>query len=99
MWLLVMLFLAIFSTAAWYMWSRGDEYRMDVLALISWGTVIMVFADHLMGYIEEGEFMEMSLDALVLGLTMAATALLIWLAVLLIRDPKGKIRKITVPRA
>ncbi len=92
MWLLVMLFLAIFSTMAWYMWDRGSEYRLDILSLISWGTVIMVFADHLMGYIEEGEFLDMSLDALVLGLFMASFALMIWLAVLLIKDPQGKIK-------
>ncbi len=93
MWFIVMLFMAIMSTLVWYIWDHGDEYRMDILVLISWGTTIMVFADHLMGYLEEGIFLDTSLNALILGIIMALVALLLWVIALLIKDPKGKIWK------
>jgi len=92
MWFIVMLFMAIFSTLAWYISDKSQEYKLSLLSLISWGTVIMVFADHLMGYIEDGEFLEISADALILGFVLAAVALLIWLVSLIVSDPKGKWR-------
>lgn len=93
MWLLTMLFMAVISTLLWYIWEKGDEYRVDILALVSWGTVIMVFADHLMGYIEEGVFLDTSANALMLGFLLPIFALLLWAIALIIEDPKGKIWK------
>ncbi len=97
MWLILMLFLSIFSTLAWYLWDDG-RYRTEVLALVSWGTTIMVFADHLMSYFTDGVFLEVSVDALLLGFVLVAFALLIWLGALLVSDPMGKIRKTRAPQ-
>ncbi len=85
--------MAVMSTLLWYIWEKGDEYRVDILALVSWGTVIMVFADHLMGYIEEGVFLDTSSNALLLGFLLATFALMLWAIALIIEDPKGKIWK------
>ncbi len=93
MWLLTMLFMAVISTLIWYIWENGDKYRVDILVLVSWGTVIMVFADHLMGYIEEGVFLDTSSNALLLGFLLAIFALLLWAIALIIKDPKEKIWK------
>ncbi len=98
MWLITMLILAIFSTVIWYIWDESKAYRLDVLVLTAWGTTIMVFADHLASYITEGEFMEISADALLLGVVLATLAMLIWVAALLISDPKGKLKRAMAPR-
>ena len=91
MWFVVMLFMAVLSTLIWYLWDRGDEYRVDILVLVCWETTIMVFRDHLMGYVEEGVFLNTSLNAFILGIVMAIVALLIWVIALIIKDSKGKI--------
>ncbi len=93
MWFIVMLFMAVISTLVWYIWENADEYKLDTLVLVSWGTTIMVFADHLMGYMEGSMFIDTSANALLLGIVLAITALLIWAVVLIIKDPKGKIWK------
>jgi hypothetical protein len=54
----------------------------------------MVFIDHVMGYlIEGGEFLELTLDATVLGFAMLTAALVVWEIILLLKDPKGVLYK------
>ena len=49
----------------------------------------MWLVDHIMAYISNGgEFFEINLDATMLGISVIVVALLIWLFVLLISDPK-----------
>ena len=55
----------------------------------------MWFVDHVMAYlIEGGEFIEMNLDATLLGISVITLALLVWVIVLLVTDPKGVIKGI-----
>ena len=45
-------------------------------------------------FIEGGNFFEINLDATLLGLSVITLALLIWIVVLLITDPKGVIKRV-----
>ncbi len=96
MWLIASFIAAVIATILWYA-SDENRYRLDVLALIFWGTAVMVFVDHLMGFFTEGEFFDMSADALVLGIVMVFFGVFIWEIWLLFRDPKGKIFGVRVP--
>jgi hypothetical protein len=54
----------------------------------------MVFVDHVMGYLMEGrEFLELTLDATVLGFAMLTAALVIWEIILILKDPKKVLYK------
>ncbi len=95
MWLLVLSYAAVFATLLWYRYADNDIYLFKYLALISWGASIMFFIDHVYGYLTEGggEFFEVSVDAILLGFTLLLFILVIWLFILLIRDPRGVLKK------
>lgn len=93
MWLIILSFAAAITTAIWYAFDNG-QYKLSSLCLILWGASIMVFVDHVMGYLEEGgDFIEMTANATLLGIVLLIFALIIWEIVLLWNDPKGKLRK------
>ena len=94
MWLVVMTLAAVIVTAIWYVNDRAREtYNIGILNLILWGTAIMVFVDHVMGYLAEGgEFIEATLDATLLSVILLITALIMWEIVLLVKDPKGVLK-------
>jgi hypothetical protein len=69
--------------------AEDDKYLLKILCLILWGVTIMVFIDHVMGFLREGgEFIEMTPEATVLGFALLTAALVIWDIVLLLKDPK-----------
>ncbi|MEM3066728.1 MAG: hypothetical protein QXI81_05300 [Nitrososphaerota archaeon] len=79
----------------WYSKAENDVYMLKLLSLMLWGATTMVFVDHVMGYLMEGgEFLEMSVEATVLGFVLLVCALTVWEIVLMIKDPKGILRKI-----
>ncbi len=54
----------------------------------------MVLVDHVMGYLMEGgEFLEMTVEATVLGVVLLIAALIVWEVVLLLKDPKQVLYK------
>ncbi len=89
MWLIILAFAAAIVTPLWYRMAEDDKYLLKVLCLILWGITIMVFVDHLMGFLREGgEFLELTPEATVLGFIMLIAALIIWEIVLILKDPK-----------
>ena len=93
MWLITTLIVAIFVTAIWYV--KPKIYKLDVLSLMLWGTSIMIFVDHILGY-EGGEFIELETDGLItsgtlLGIVMLIPIFILWEILLIIDKPKGKI--------
>ncbi|PCN50180.1 hypothetical protein B6U99_05795, partial [Candidatus Geothermarchaeota archaeon ex4572_27] len=57
-----------------------------------WGATILVLVDHVAGFLMEGgEFLEMTVDATVLGIVLVIAALTVWEVALILRDPKGVI--------
>lgn len=94
MWLLVLAFSSVLSTAIWYSQAENDRYMFKLLSLILWGATIMVFVDHTIGYLMEGgEFFELTIDATVLGLVLLIVGLGVWEIILLLKDPKDVLRR------
>ena len=95
--LLTTVFAAIISTIVWYLNTSRRELKLSVLCFTYWGASIMWFVDAVFEYIRlrEAFFTPAPADVLndlCLGLSAVALGLIIWLAVLLIHDPKRVIR-------
>lgn len=95
--LLLTAFAAVVCTAVWYKNAEKNELRIDVLCWMYWGASIMWFVDAIFEYAELGsefftpEASDMLNDSY-LGLSVIALGLVIWTAVLLIKDPKGVVK-------
>jgi hypothetical protein len=93
MWLILTALAAIITTIVWYAKGPEDKYKLGLLSWAFWGATLMWLVDHIVAYaIEGGEFFEVNQDATMLGVSVIIVALLIWLIVLLISDPKGTLR-------
>lgn len=92
--LLITLFAAIISTLVWYLNTMARDLKIGTLVLMYWGAVLMWSVDVIAGYMElRAEYFhpaaaDMLNDAF-LGVTVVAVGLLIWLVILLRKDPKG----------
>ena len=96
--LLISVFAAVISTIVWYLCPRRKELKLGILCSMFWGASIMWLVDAITEYIELGaeyftpEAADMLNDAF-LGLSVIALAMVIWIVVLLIKDPEGIVRK------
>lgn len=94
--LLITVFAAVIATVKWY--NQGEnKMNLAVLCFLYWGASIMWLVDALFEYAElRAEYFtpapaDMLNDAF-LGLAVVALGLVIWIIVVLIRDPKGTVR-------
>ena len=96
--LLITVFAAIISTVVWYTNKNARELSIGKLCLMYWGASLMWLVDAVVEYIELGAeeyFSPAASDMLndsFLGLSVAALGLIIWLIIVLAKDPKGVIR-------
>lgn len=95
--LLLTVFAAVIVTAIWYI--KNDRTLMlGVLCWMFWGASVMWLVDAVAEYTELGAemftpaFEDMINDAF-LGLAVIALALVIWIVILLIKDPRGTVRE------
>ena len=94
--LLICVFAAIFATAKWYQ-RKDDSLMLGVPCVLFWVASLMWLGDAIFGYMEDGaeyftpEAAEMLNDAY-LGLSVVALGLILWLIILLIKDPKGVVK-------
>ncbi len=95
--LLVTVFAAVISTVAWYKRAPESDLNLGLLCWMFWGASLMWLVDAIFEFAElkaayfTPEPADM-LNDLFLGLSVIALALVIWLVVLLIKDPKGAVR-------
>lgn len=82
---LALLALTILSGILWYEERGRNRYRLDILTLIAGGGTIMFLVDSIYRYVDEGVFLELSLDTLLLSLILVVSAILLWGAVLLLK--------------
>ncbi len=96
MWFVMITLAAVVATAIWYVNDKARlYYNLGFLSLALWGTAVMIFVDHVMGYLAEGgEFLEVTLDAMMLSIVLLITALIVWEIVLLLKDPKGLLKNL-----
>ena len=93
--LLTTVFAAVIATVLWY--KGKTDMKLGVLCWLFWGASLMWLVDAVVEYIELGaEFFTPALEDLIndfyLGLSVVALGLVIWLIVLLVKDPQGKVR-------
>lgn len=95
--LLLTVFAAVIATVKWY--TQNDRtLNLAPLLFMYWGASIMWFVDAVFEYAELGaEYFtpspaEMLNDAF-LGLSVVAFGLVVWLMILLIKDPKGTVKE------
>ena len=96
--LLTTVFAAVICTVIWYKKAPDTSMQLGTLCLMYWGASIMWFVDAIVEYSEIGaEFFAQDaadmLNDLYLGLSVTALGLIIWLIILLIKDPRGVVKK------
>lgn len=96
--LLISVFAAVISTVVWYKNAPDDKFKVNILCFMFWGASLMWLGDAIFEYAELGaeyftpEPLDMLNDAF-LGLSVVALALVIWVVILLIKDPKGAVKE------
>ncbi len=96
--LLITVFAAVFCTVLWYKNAPRDTYRISTLCFMFWGASLMWLVDAVYEYAKLGaEYFtpapEDMVNDLFLGLCVIALALVIWLVILLVKDPRGVLKK------
>ena len=95
--LLVSVFAAVVCTVLWYRSAPENEMRLDVLCWLFWGASLMWTCDAIFEYAElKDEFFQPATADMIndafLGLSAVAFGMVIWVVILLIKDPKGVIK-------
>ena len=95
--LLISVFAAIICTIIWYINPQRKELYLGFLSLMYWGASLMWLVDAFFEYAElhEDYFLQAVEDMIndaYLGLSVIAIGLIIWLVLLLIKDPRGVIK-------
>lgn len=96
--LLVTAFAAVISFIRWYRKAPQDEWKISFLCWMYTGASLMWLVDAVVEYLSVGAayFTPAPADLLndlFLGLSVILLGLCIWAILLLIRDPRGVIRK------
>ena len=97
--LLVTVLAAVICTAIWYKNAPDDTMKVSVLCWMYWGASIMWFVDALFEYakLHAAYFTPAPADMLndlFLGLSVIALGLVIWIIILLVKDPRGVLKAV-----
>lgn len=95
--LLTTVFAAIISTVIWYKGAPDSKMQVGALCWMYWGASLMWFVDAVFEYAKLGAAFftpapRDMLNDLYLGLSVVAFGLMIWLIILLVKDPKGVVK-------
>lgn len=99
--LLITVFAAVISTALWYVRAPESRMRLGTLSLMYWGASLMWLVDAVFEFIElRSDFFtpapaDMLNDAF-LGLSAVALGLVVWIAIVLIKNPRNVLKRILV---
>ena len=89
---------AVIATVVWYTSENARIMKVSTLCYLYWGAAIMWFVDAIFEYAElRAEYFTPAFEDMIndsfLGLSVIVLGLIIWMVVVLIKDPKGIIRK------
>ena len=95
--LLITVFAAIICTILWYKKAPDDDMKISILCFMYGGASLMWLVDAIFEYAEMGEeFFTPSLEDMIndsyLGFSVVALGLVVWLIILIVKDPKGIVR-------
>jgi hypothetical protein len=96
--LLITLIALVITSIVWYFNANSNKYYLHVLMLMYLGASIMWFVDAIFDIfsLRDGYFTELLANGIqesVLGVMVVVLGLIIWLIVLLIKDPNNKFKK------
>ena len=96
--LLITVLAAATTQLIWYASERARKLKIGVLCYMFWGASLMWLVDAIFEYAELGAdyFTPAAgdmLNDLFLGLSVIALALVVWVIVVMIKDPDGTIKK------
>mgnify|MGYP007070250369 CR=1 FL=1 len=94
--LLISVAAAVAATLFWYT-QKDDSMKSGTLCLMYWGASLMWLVDAFFEYVELGaEYFTPAMEDMVndafLGLAVVVLGLVIWTVILLVKDPKGRVR-------
>lgn len=95
--LLTAVFAAVICTIIWYRNAPNSQMKIGILCFMYWGASLMWLVDAIFEYAEiHDEYFTPApidmLNDLYLGLSVVALGLVIWLIILLAKDPKGVVK-------
>ena len=101
--LLTTVFAAIICTIIWYKNAPENEMKIGILCWLYWGASLMWLVDAVFEYAElHAEYFTPApadmLNDFYLGLSVVALGLIIWLVILLVKDPKGVVKNALLHR-
>ena len=102
--LLITVIAAVVATAVWYASENARRMNVSLLCYMFWGASLMWFIDAIFEYAElRAEYFTPAAEDMIndtfLGFAVIALALVVWVIVLLIKDPKHVLRKSLVQKA
>lgn len=91
--LLLTLMAAVAVTVIWYVSEKARFLKVGVLCYMFWGASLMWFVDAVFEYMElRTDYFNVPLADMVndafLGISVIVFAMIIWLVILLVKDPK-----------
>lgn len=95
--LLTTVFAAVICTVIWYKGALKSEMKVGILCWMYWGASLMWLVDAIFEYAElHAEYFTPApsdmLNDFYLGLSVVVLGLVIWLIILLVKDPKGVVK-------
>lgn len=89
---------AVIATVVWYTNEKARLCKVGILCFLYWGASLMWFVDAVFEYIElRAEYFTPAVEDMIndafLGMSVITLGLVIWLVVMLIKDPAGVVRK------
>ena len=96
--LLITIIAAVVATVVWYTNEQRSSYKLGTLAVMSWCASLMWFIDFVFEYAElKAEYFNQAfadiLNDTLLGVAVVVLGLVAWVIILLIKDPKGVLKK------
>ncbi|MCD8013178.1 MAG: hypothetical protein LUG99_08390 [Lachnospiraceae bacterium] len=95
--LLITVFAAVIATIVWYRSAPQDTMKISVLCFLYWGASLMWLVDAVFEYIElQAEYFVPAVEDMIndafLGGSVVALGLVVWLVILLVKDPEGRVK-------
>ncbi len=96
--LLITVLAAVISTLVWYVSARARSLHVSALCCMYWGASLMWLVDGVFGFLEDGAgyFVPAAEDLIndaFLGSCAVALGMIVWVILLLIKDPEGVVRE------
>lgn len=96
--LLISVISAVVTTIIWYLKDCGNQMKLGTLSLMYWAASLMWMVDAVFEYVElQAEYFKPAaadmLNDAFLGVAVVTLGLVIWLVMVLVKDPKGNIRR------